>query len=559
VRAIKFIGDGKDITNLSLPVIDWEGFGCNIIPDVTCLREIGSLNKRFREIYTSNINLSGGISAAHYIGSGNQLTFDNLSTSILPATSQITLGNPVQYFDNVFARRLTAIGDVEANKFVGDGSMLTNIKTNEKLAFSNLNSHIVPASNNTYNIGHPNVRFANMYGYNIHALQSLAGARLALTRPDTVFQFPYDDWQVGINPTPESSSNTPIPADVVEQLGGLIDMSLKSAVVDVLIVGELYGYKSTLFTPIISPLLSNLSPKIPHHIDIGAPNFPFREGFFDTLYIGNNIVCNGNLDVQDNILCSELKATSTCEFDTDIYVDGTIHTNNLIVNGNIQTSGSILSYIPKVGPLTSNVTPFQDNTIDLGSLFNAFRTICSKEIIGIDVVRARKLEVENDLTLGGDMLLNGKIKTRGHELVGTKSGYCVPLHAVFASVGTLLYSSQTVSFFIDIEVSTGVFTCNSPGLYNVSSYGWRTTRGINDMDISWRLQITNIYNNSKTLLYLKGCDSRNFVLGIDDSFVVQVFPGYEPDATYAPPLTIFQFGAIVVTQVSQLDSFIQAA
>ena len=553
-KAIKLVGDGSEITGLPIPKIDWAAFGCNIVPDSNCLRNIGIPSKQFANIYSSNVYVSGAIQAPSYIGSGNHLLFDKLATSIYPANDAITLGNPTQAFDNVYTRNVSAHGDVIANKFVGDGSLLTNVKTNEKLVFDNINADVIPASNNIYNVGHPNLRWARMFAYDVHALGSLAGGKVTLTRPDAAYSYLSDGWTQGA--TNQPGVHTDIPNNINDKLGGVVDLAAKSAIIDILIVGELFSYTATMLSPVIAPLMSNLSPHLAHQFDVGTIEKPFRMGVFDTMHVGNNLVCLGIADVLEEMQCTHLMCRSTAVCKSDLTVEGTLYGTNIVVDGNISCTGSVLCTIPKVGPLLSNVAPYIDNMVDIGASNIAFRKIFGREIQALDRMSTRTLNVENDVHIQGKLNLAGNMFMNGTSADTTRSGFLIPSHMIAPHLKTLLFQNQTISGFMDINMQTGIIRAQQPGLYVVASYGWKTSRGLNDQDISWRIYATTNTNNSKYYMYLKGSDSKTIVLNTGDSIEIQVFPGFEPDHTYAPPLTIFNSGAIVITMLGRIDPFI---
>lgn len=562
VRAIKLIGDGKDITNLNIPVLDWDSFGCNIVPDIDGLWEIGTPARRWGSIYSSNGDFSGGVRAPFFRGNGNQLIFDSLATSIYPANSLVTLGNPNQVFDNVYTRRVTAIGDIEANKFIGDGSMITNVPL-PRIPFDNLNADIIPASNGIYNLGTPNLRFGCIFTNNIHSLQALGGGKLCLTRPVGTEGLPIEQYE-------QCPANGPIstglPDDINERLGGTVDLAVRSEIVDILVVGELYSYKTTMMIPTLAPVMSNISPHIAHQFDVGTVQNPFRQGHFDFMFLYNDLTVNGNLICDGDVACGTFYARGTANFDMDVNVAGTITTQDLMVDGNIITNGSIIAHGPfispigRVGPLSSNVVPEMSDTYDIGSSNLAFNNVYARRVVGLETVKARNLDVSDDTLLRGHLYMGGNMYGRdGERINGTKSGYLVPSLQTFSHYSVMKYSYQRVSPFINIKMETGELMCRSPGLYNVAAYAWRTTRGINDMDISWRVRIKTIYNNSVVHIYLKGSDSKSFVLHNNDTFAIEVFPGFEPDSSeLAAPLTVYPSGAIVVSQLTVLDPFIEA-
>jgi len=550
VSAVRFIGDGSLITNLSLPPTkDINALDIDILPDTNLARDIGAPLFRFMNLYTRNVNAQGTVTAANFVGNGNRLTLDSIKTSIIPEIGTATLGTLDNPFDSLYANNIYGLADVNASRFIGDGSLLTNIQipplTISSTAFKNIMAPLTPGCNAMFDLGTPLMRFNNAYVNNLSAAGIVTGTKFIITTEGIQIN-------VASSCSSGSSFTMNLEPDILEKLGNEVDITAKSMVVGVIVANEFIGDGSLVYNVnSLAPQRSNIVPYMPSQIDLGTEDAPFQKLYVNEINAKGNVIIEGDMVANGNILVTR-----------NVTIEGIMTLNGAISACNLAGDGRFIDNITHFGYITSNIYPFKEDTIDIGSDIRPFKAIFADEVsaytqlsagsVGIGTMTPTKL-----LDVQGDINFTGNLFKDGMMVNASPSGFCKPAYQRVESVSVLTYSAHSVGHFIDLDMPSGVFLCKQNGIYNVTGYAWRTSRAFNDLDIAWSIEVSNVYNISMSVHHLKGGGSQNFVLQVGDRFKVTIHTGLTSDSKIAPPLTVFSAGAVILTMVAVLPSMVE--
>lgn len=562
IEAVRFIGDGSQLTNLSLPPTkDISALDIDILPDRNLTRDIGAPLFRFMNVYTRNLNAQGNVTAANFYGSGNNLTFDRITSSIVPQIESATLGTLDNPFNIVYANNILALSDIKASRFIGDGSLLTNIKipplTINASAFKGIMTSVTPGCNAMFDIGTPLQRFNNAYVTNISAAGIVTGTKFLITTEG-----------IQINVAPSSSSGSTftmnLEPDILEKLGHEIDVSAKSIVGGVIVANEFIGDGSLIYNvKTLAPQQSNIVPYMPSMIELGSSNVPFKSLHVDDIQAGGDMLIEGTMLTKGDITVEgDLRVMRNFYVSSFLSIEGGIQLNGSISASNLVGDGRFIDNITHFGEITSNIYPFKASTIEIGSDMRPFRVIHTDEVNAYMQLSAGRIGVGTStpsklLDVQGDINFTGNLFKDGMMVSASPSGYCKPREQRIETSKIITYLGEAVGHFIDLDCETGEFKCTQNGVYNVTGYVWRTSRSYNDLDTAWSIIIHSIYNVGVMRYDLKGGASQNFVLQAGDTFTIMIHTGVTSASVIAPPMTLLPGSAFILTMVAVLPSMLE--
>lgn len=541
INSRKFVGDGSGLTNVPFPNLS--SVTQNIVPNSNLIQDLGSVVNRFRNAYCSNL-YADNATIGNVHGNGNGITFDGLYSSIVPAFNQTsTIGSSAMRFDGVYTNKVDA-KIVTATQFIGDGSLLTGIRPNTSLALTNIQTSLLTLCNLTYDIGSPNMRFNNAYLGNLSARGVVQGARLLITNQSmSIFAGSNVVNGAGVEFAPN------LPDNISGKFGDQIDAVLNNLVVGVLYAKEFIG-DGSLINNIYSlaPMQSNIIPHKASVIDIGEHKMPFKNIYGTTLYLTNDINAEGNLNVS-----LDVNIKNNTNIGGNVQVDKSLIVNNTITAKEFVGDGRYIDNITHFGLINNIVLPYLPSVIDIGS-----KDLCFKSLHA-DMVRAPILLLAGQAGIGtetpryaldviGDIHYTGKIMNNGSPASTTKTGYLLTNEIKFFGIIPISYASQNIDYFIDVNMSTGLFTARQSGVYNITPYLWKTSRATNDQYVSWVVSHMLVNNSASAEHRLTGTDSKTLVLAAGDSFTVSIISngGF---------LSLFKGSTIVVTQLATMDNF----
>jgi hypothetical protein len=555
VRATSFVGDGSMLTGVPVPY-SFEGLEQNLIPAEDFKRDIGAHGKRFKSVYCSNIIAEGNIIAPRFVGSGNALMLDSVISSVIPANQSLTLGTEAKRFDSLHTRVIDATGEVKAMRFVGDGSMLTGIKSSNVAVFTKIDSSFFVQSNMAYNIGTPEKRFANVYTGNLSALGIISGSRLLITNEG-----------ISINIASTSSNNMltsagvkfnpDLPEDIRGKFGDQIDAALNNLLVGVVYAQEFIGDGALIHNIYsLAPMRSNIIPYERAKIDIGNESVPFKDFHTINGYFQNDVVVGRDLEVGGNLLVSKNVAIlENVLVEKGFDVMGDMLVLGQITCSNFVGDGRFLDNITHFGLINSNVYPFQPNVIEIGAMDMTFKSLHADHVNAPLLLTTGQAGIGTmtpnyDLDVNGDIHFQGRMYNKGSPTSTTKSGIIVPKQMTWLGAKKVLFQRQTIEHFTTVDMTTSKFTVYENGLYNIAGYTLKTSRNRNDMFVSWRIQHHVYHNNTSVEYRVRGCESKTFFMQQYDSIEIMMDSGIDPGASTGVPLTLYQSGAFVVTQLN---------
>lgn len=549
VRGTKFVGDGSELTNLRIPY-SFSNMEEDLIPGRNNERDLGKITKRWRNIYTSNIQANGTVSAARYFGDGNALRLDNVMNDILPFASGVNLGSPSRVFDSVYVNNVKA-QTVTSTEFIGDGSKLTGITLENTNIYSAVPMDIIPKFHLCNDIGRSDKRFYNVYCGNLSALGVVSGSKLIISSEGMTLNAGGGDGSGGLTGD-GTNFIIDIPEDIQDKFNGHVDVSAQSIVGNVIYGKEFIGDGHLIYNVnTMGPIRSNLEPYRPSTIDIGSNGNPFRDLYVDYGYINQDLTIKGDL-----VVLGSTSLLQQMDFLGDVAFGGNLSCGKgmtveygALIKGTVTAcnfvgDGRYIDNITHFGMIRSNIEPYSPSTVNIGSAVNPFaniygdyvnapvaiktRTVMADMIgIGLSSLPEAALDVNGTANFRGGLYMNGLPTSM------TVMGYILIDQMQFIGMQKIKVARHTLDGFMSYvdEANIGKFIAKRGGLYNITAYAWKSNRGPNDMFLTWRIFHHTFFNNSTVEYRMRGADSRNVFMMEHDYLYFMVESGIEPGST----------------------------
>lgn len=430
------------------------------IPDVT------ADFRYFKDVKASNLEVSNTIQSSVFLGDGNKLKLDRLENSLLPGSTEIDIGSDERRFRHLFLSGDIQARDVFANRFIGDGNLLTNLPI-EEVDYLNFPSDFIPDVNVKHDIGSLNRRFRDVYNQNTLSQGYIQSRQIRITN---------ETLPTGITDAIQEANEYirnleyDVSDDVMQKMGNTIDLQLNT---------ELIGISYTVEAVIKhGTIQKTIYPEETKTGLIGSPDYIFKElhvmhPFFYSDFVVPSVV-------SDNITGKNVTAS------------------NFIGNG------EYIDNITHFGLITSNIIPLYDKIVDIGSEEKMFQELFA------DKVTTNNINVRGMRTL--------RVEVSGILAINTKK--------IYNEYDSLSFESQTIDSFAEfVDIRRGEFSVKESGIYSLTMYGVASNRNQNvDNHLHWYIYHYNraLQRGSSTLVI--GQITQNMVLGKLDRIRIHMDP-----------------------------------
>lgn len=435
------------------------------IPDVTA--DVRS----FKDVEASNLRVLDEIEAGVFLGDGNKLKLDRLENSLLPGSTEIDIGSHDRRFRHLYlfgdadVRDINA-RDVTANRFIGDGNLLTNLPI-EKTDYLNFPTDFIPDITVKHDIGSLSRRFRDLYNQNTLSQGYIQSRQIRITNetlPTGITDF--------IREANEYVRNLEydVNEEVMNKMGETIDLQLNTE-----LIGISYTVEAIMKHGVVQ---RTLYPEKTLTGFIGSPDYIFRElhvlhpFFYGPLNIPNV--------ESDNVAGVNVTAS------------------------NFIGDGQYIDNITHFGRITSNIIPLFDKITDIGAEDFMFRELFADRV------------TTNDINVRGMRTL--RVEVSGILAIDTQK--------LYNDFDNLSFQSETIQPFAEyVDIERGEFSVKESGIYTLSMYGVASNRNQNvDNNMHWYIYHYNraLQRGSSSLVI--GQITQTMVLGKLDRIRLQMDP-----------------------------------